>query len=151
MVTRTCCAAAALIAAQPLAAADLFDGNRVQPRSGAFAGATLTIGLDGSRERPSPPRLRLGVSRVQLRGASPARVDRIQTPGVELTLAAGEPRLLIGGEPPASAQKRLGMSRTTTTLLVLGGLALGAFAILELTGGGDNDENEGPCPIAPPC
>ncbi|HEX8263464.1 MAG TPA: hypothetical protein VF547_11375, partial [Allosphingosinicella sp.] len=115
MGTKTwCAAAAALIAAAPLEAAELLDGNRVEQRSGAFAGATLRIGLDGTRERPSTPRLGFGVSRVQLRSSSAARIDRVQTPGLELALAAGRPRLLVGGESAEAARTRLGMSSTTT-------------------------------------
>jgi hypothetical protein len=141
-------ASAALVAAQPLAAAELFDGNRIEQRNGAFVGATLTLRLDGSRDRPAPAQLGFGVSRVQLRSASPARVDRIQTPGLELALADGRPRLLIGGESAETTRQRLGMSSTTTTLLVLGGIAIAAFAVVELTGDDDDDQS---CPIAPPC
>jgi len=142
-----CVAAAALAAAQPVAAAGLYDGHRIDQRSGAFAGATLRVSLDRTRERISPARLGFGVSRIHLRSDSPARTDRIQTPGVELTLAASRPRLLIGGERPDAVQRRLGMSSTATTLLVVGGLAVAAIAIVQLTDGND----DGPCPIQGPC
>jgi hypothetical protein len=143
-----CLASAALVAAQPLAAAELVDGNRIEQRSGAFAGATLTLGLDGSRERPAPARLGFGVSRIQLRSASAARVDRIQTPGLELALAGGKPQLMIAGQSAKAAQTRLGMSSTTTTLLIVGGIAVAVLGIMELTGDDDDDDS---CPIAPPC
>lgn len=149
MVRKGCAAVAvALVAAQPAAAADLYDGHRVEQRSGAFAGATLRVRLDRSRERTSPARLALGISRIQLRSASPARIDRTQMPGVELALARGAPRLLIGGETPEAAQRRLGMSGTATSLLVVAGLAVAVFAIVELSG---DDDDDGPCPIQAPC
>lgn len=143
-------AAAALVAPQPVAAADLLDTSRAEHRVGAFAGATLTLGLDGSRERPAPARLGLGISRIRLSSAWPGRVDRTQSPGLELALAGGGPKLTIAGQEADAAQRRLGMNSTTTTLLILGGLAVAAFAIVELTGDDDGDD-DGPCPIAPPC
>ena len=150
MGTKTwCVAAVALVAAQPLAAAELVEGNRIEQRSGAFAGATFTLRLGGKSERSSPARLGFGVSRVQLRSASVARVDRIQTPGLELALAGGKPRLMIGGESARAAKTRLGMSSTTTTLLVAAGVAVALFGIMELTG--DDDDEDGPCPINAPC
>lgn len=143
-----CAAAAALVAAQPLAAAELVDGNRIEQRSGAFAGATFTLPLGGGSERSSRARLGFGVSRVQLRSASVARVDRIQTPGLELALAGGKPRLMIGGGSARAAQTKLGMSGSTTTLLVVAGIAVAVFGIIQLTG---DDDDDGPCPINTPC
>jgi len=141
-------AAAALVAAQPAAAAELYDGHRVEQRSGAFAGATLRVRLDGGGERSSPARLGFGVSRVLLRSDSPARIDRIQTPGLELTLAGSRPSLLIGGESQEAVRRRLGMNGSTTTLLIVGGVAIAAAAVFILASDGDDD---GPCPIQAPC
>lgn len=145
-----CAAAAALIAAQPVAGAELVDGNRIEQRNGAFAGATFTVRLGGGSEGSSPARLGLGISRVQLRSASAAaRVDRIHTPGLELALAGGKPRLMIGGEGARAAQTRLGMRDSTTTLLVVGGITVAVLGIVLLATGSDPDTK--PCPINSPC
>lgn len=149
MGARTWCAvAAALFAVQPLAAAELYDENRVERRSGAFAGATLTMSLDGGRERRAPARLGVGISRIEYRSASRARIDRSLTPGLELGFHRTGPRLLIGGSSLKETQARLGMSRTTTALLVLGGVAVAVVGIMALSG---DDNDAGPCPIAAPC
>lgn len=144
-----CAAIAAMVTAQPLAAAELYFENRVEQRSGAFAGATLTLSLDGSRQRPARTRLGLGIGRIDYSGAPGARIDRKLTPGAGLTIVGSRPQFLVGGSSLKDAQTRLGLSRTTTTLLVLGGVAIAVFGIMELSGGDDDDD--GPCPIAPPC
>lgn len=140
-------AALAAVAAQPAAAAELFVENRVEQRSGAFAGATLTLGLDGSRHRPARARLGLGIGRIDY-SASRSRVDRSLTPGVGLALDGGRPHLLVGGSSLKEARTRLGLSDTTTTLLVLGGVAVAVVGVMALS---DDDNDAGPCPIAAPC
>lgn len=116
-----CAAMAAMVAAQPLAAAELYSDNRTAQRSGAFAGATLTMSLDGSRQRPARTRVGLGISRIHYSSLSTDRLDRRLSPGVGFALEGGRAQFQIGGSSLQETRARLGMSSTTTTLLVLGG------------------------------
>ena len=141
-------AAAAALAVQPAVAADLETAAAVGERRGSFAGATLRVPLDGGASRAARPRLAIGFSRVYERVDSTGRIERSVTPGLELGLDSGRPMLLVAGRNPATARQRLGIGGTTTTLLVVAGLAVAAFAIAELT---DDEGEDGPCPIQGPC
>ena len=130
--------AAVALATQPASAADYSEG--AHPHfTGGFAGATLKLAMNRSRNKDRVPRLQLGVGISQtLHYAGSAAVVHI--PGIELSFTStAKPLLLVGGQSPSSGRHRLGIT-TGTALLVVGGLAAGALAIGTMSGGGSNDD-----------
>lgn len=109
----------------------------------AFAGATLRLTLDG-RGR-SAPQARLGIGFTQYgRDGSGMLVARgAPRLPLEAGIATGRLQLFVGGEPASRIERRLSANGRTTALFVVGGLAVGALAIVLLASGDDDD---GPCP-----
>lgn len=130
-------AAAASLVVSPAAAADLQEVQQAGFRSSGFAGATLRIGLDRHRPEAARTQLAIGVSRVHERLDAAGRIERTLTPGIELGLARPGPVLLVGGERPREMSQRLGIS-ATHAVLGIAALAVGAFAVIELTGDDDD-------------
>lgn len=134
---------AALVAQPCLAAQDLTASGYVERRSGGFAGAQLKLELGRSARTVPTARLQVGMThRYQGVGMSlPSRSFNVSA--LELGLTGGrQPLLLIGGQDTSSIKRRLGVNGSaTTTLLVVGGLALAGLAVLLIT----SDNNE--CPI----
>ncbi len=140
-----CAAAGALLmlGAQPCLAADDMRGfGNMERRSGAFAGASVRMPL-GSREAAKPSaRLQLGMRHVQQDSAGRLPVRAQQIGLLELGGATGgKPALFVGGQDVAEVEKRRGLVGTTGTLLLLAGVALGAYAAVTLL---DNDTNAKP-------
>ena len=136
MRSLTCFASmlAIALAAQPCAAADdVRDPYGLAQRTGAFAGATLKLGLNESR-RGSEVQLGLGISQTLQRPGSAALV---QIPGLELSFASGKPSFLIAGQSAASIQRRHGLAGAPV-LLAVGGLA-GAALLVGAASGSDRD------------
>lgn len=134
---------ATALAAQPCFGADLFqDGHSLERRMGAYAGASVRIGLGaGEREAPSA-RLKLGMTGHETDRRSGARTQAFDASAVELGLGGGgRPLLWVGGRSTEELERRMGLDGTQTTLLVIGGLALAAGAAL-LLAGEDEDEEE---------
>ena len=131
----------ALISAAPAA------GNPWEPAEqhrAAFAGATVRLPL-GGRSTPVPEaRLGVGFSHYQRDGGG----FMVSRDGPALPVATGfsggRLELFIGGRSLEQLERehRLG-ARSTTFMLVIGGLAAGAAAVLLLT---DGDQEDGPCP-----
>ena len=109
----------------------------------AFAGATLRLTLDG-RGRTAP-QARLGIGFTQYgRDGSGALVARgAPRLPLEAGIATGRLQFYVGGEPASRIERRLAADGTTTALFVVGGLAVGALAIVLLA---SEDDDDGPCP-----
>ena len=123
-------AAAAMIAAQPCAAADDFRERRApETRSGGFAGISLRMPLDEGRSRRPTARLQLTTvtSSRDSAGAVTTRFAR----GVEFGAdRRGRAALSIGGQDVRQAEERLGVGGSTgTTLLIVGGVVLVVFVL----------------------
>ena len=132
-------AAAAALVAQPAAGAELAGERELGHRSSAFAGATLRIALDRHQPQAQRPRFALGVSRVDERVDSAARVARLETPALELTLGQnGQPQLLIGGRTANETRQRLGFAAAPAVLAVAGLAAVGL--VMSSGSGSDDDE-----------
>ncbi len=129
--------AALVLAAQPCAAADFRTAQQHNHAAGAFAGATLKLGLNGQRQKAPAVQLGLGISHTLHRAGSAAAV---QMPALELRLTpAARPHLLVSGQDPAAAGQRLGLS-AGVALLALGGLGAGALLLTSASGGSKDDE-----------
>ncbi|HZF94369.1 MAG TPA: hypothetical protein VEZ20_05790 [Allosphingosinicella sp.] len=117
-------AAAAILAAQPCAAADDFRDRRApETRSGGFAGISLRMPLDEGRSRRPTARLQL-TTMTSSRDAAGAVTFRFAR-GVELGAdRRGRAALSIGGQDVRGAEERLGIGGSTTTLLIVGGVVL---------------------------
>lgn len=123
-------AAAAMLAAQPAAAADDFRERRgAETRTGAFAGFSLRVPMgEGRTERPRA-RLQLTTT-ASVREAGGATTTRY-APGIEL----GSSRrhgvaLSIGGTDVRQVDQRLGLSGSrTTTILIVGGVVLAVLVL----------------------
>ncbi|MDP8993940.1 MAG: hypothetical protein M3N07_02995 [Pseudomonadota bacterium] len=134
--------AALILSASPALAAD---AAQLQPglerHSGAFVGATLRFDFG----RRSAPAARLGIGFAHsYSDPAGAVVARSQASALEIGLSSGRPELFVGGARVRDLERRLGATGSTTTLLVLGGLAVGAAALVMLSD--DEDERDGPCP-----
>lgn len=132
--------AALSLSASPAAGFPM-DGSPFDRQTGAFAGGTLRLDF-GARRSPTA---RLGIGfEHSYRDATGAVARRVQPPGIELGLRGGRPELFVSGHSVRDVERRLGAAGSTGTLLVIGGLAVGAAAVVVLTSG--DDENDGPCP-----
>ncbi|HEY0013575.1 MAG TPA: hypothetical protein VGB79_12085 [Allosphingosinicella sp.] len=123
-------AAAAMLAAQPCAAADDFRERRApETRSGGFAGISLRMPLDEGRSRRPTARLQL-TTMMSSRDPAGAVTTRF-APGVQLGAdRQGRAALSIGGQDVRQAEERLGIGGSTgTTLLVVGGVVLVVFVL----------------------
>lgn len=99
-----------------------------------FAGANIRLPLGG--KDAAKPSARLQITTVHSFGdphsAAPARSYRL--PGLELGLAAKKPALFMMGQDVAKLQEqKLGIDRSTKTLLIVGGLAAVALAVYLIT------------------
>lgn len=98
--------------------------------------------------RRAAPEASLGVG--MLRERRDAAGGYLGTKFSPLTFAVGtrdgRAELFVAGEPLSRAQPRLRVAGESGPLLLLGGIAAGAVAIVLLTGDDDADENGGPCP-----
>lgn len=118
-------AAAAMIAAQPCAAADDFRDTRpAERRPGAFAGLSVNVPLDRATRRRPTARLQLTTTSTVRRADGTTVTYR--APGVELGAdRRGRPTYSIAGQNPAEIRERLGVGGSTgTTLLIVGGVVL---------------------------
>lgn len=128
-------AAAAMLTAQPCAAADDFRERRnVETRSGAFAGLALRVPLDEGRSQRPQARLQFtGVSNV--REAGGATTTRY-APGVELGAGRRGVLVSVAGRDVREMEERLGVGGSTgTALLIVGGVVLIVFVLAALADG----------------
>ncbi len=136
-------AAAALLmfGGQPCLGADDMRGfGNIETRSGAFAGASLKMPLGSLKAALPSARLQLGMRHMQQDSAGrlPSRARQIGL--LEIGGAkGGKPALFVGGQDVAQVEKRHGLVGTTGTLLLLAGVAIGAYAAYELFL--DDDDN----------
>jgi hypothetical protein len=134
-------ALAALFSAAP-AAGNPWEAAE-QHRAG-FAGATLRLSLGGRSATVPEARLGVGFSHYRRDGGG----FMVSRDGPELPVATGfsggRLEFFVGGRSLVQLERehRLG-ARSTTFMLVIGGLAAGAAAVLLLT---DRDQQDGPCP-----
>lgn len=139
------CAAASILAAGPAAAAE-----DVQARTGfeqhraAFAGATLRLELGGRRARAPQARLGIGFNAYRRDSAGFLQSSGVPRLPIEAGLAQGRVKLFVGGESLSGLERRLDAGSSRTTLFAIGGLAVGAAALVLLMDGDDGDD--GPCP-----
>jgi hypothetical protein len=118
-------AVAAVLAAQPCAAADDYRDRRApETRSGGFAGISLRMPLDEGRSRRPTARLQLTTT-TSSRDAAGAVSTRF-APGVQLGAdRSGRAALSIGGQPLRRTEERLRLGGSTgTTLAIVGGVVL---------------------------
>ena len=118
-------AAAAMLAAQPCAAADDFRERRTaETRSGAFAGFRLRVPLDAGR--PHRPQARLQLTTISSLGEAGGATTTLYAPGVELGAGRrGGVALSVAGRDVREMEERLGVGGSTgTALLIVGGVVL---------------------------
>jgi hypothetical protein len=118
-------AAVTVLAAQPVAAADLgkFDGD--QRRGAAFGGLKVSLPLGaGARAKPAA-RLQLTYSQ-QLRDSRTGDVRTFSPPGLEFGASdAGKPMLFVGGQQAAEMKRTLGIrGKMGTTIAVVAGVVV---------------------------
>ena len=148
-VSRTLGLVAALaVATTPAIAADDLRTPITGETRAAFAGATFRLALGGTGRQAPQARLGIGMIRYGRDGAGPL----VSRDGAALPLAAGldggRLSFRAGGAALGPGQNRMGLSRTTTIVLVVGGLvAAGAVTALVLL---DNDTNAVPLNPCPP-
>ena len=137
-------AAAATLASGPAAAAeDVRTHSGLEQHRAAFAGATVRVDLGGRAAKTPQARLGIGFSPYQRDAVGfPVRSGGPTLP-IAAGLASGRVQLFVGRERLSRLERRLGASGSRTTLLVIGGLAVGAAAAVLLL---DGDDNDGPCP-----
>ena len=145
-------AAVALSSAQPALAAGFHDESQTGRRSGAFAGATFQIGLDGRRADEARPRLAFGISRIDERLGMSARVERFTSPGLELTFSGGTRQFLVGGMSLRESRQRLGVGPGVAVLAVAG-VAAAAVAASSFgsTSRADDELNRRQCLLPEGC
>lgn len=138
----TACVAAATLGSGPAAAQDARGG--LEQHRAAFAGATLRLELGGRAAKAPEARLGIGFSDYRRDASGFVAASGGPRLPIEAGLAAGRVQLFIGGERLSRLDRRLGAAGSTKkTLLVVGGIALGAAAAVLLLDG-DGDDN--PCP-----
>jgi hypothetical protein len=123
-------AAAAALVAQPCLAAELYrESGAAQVRTGAFAGVSVRVPLEGSAPRRPTARLQLTSIR-EVRDTNGAR-RTFRGDGVQLGAdRRGRPALTIAGRNPLGERERLGIGGSTgTALLVVGGVVLVVFVL----------------------
>ncbi|HEX8216625.1 MAG TPA: hypothetical protein VF577_04085 [Allosphingosinicella sp.] len=123
-------AAAAMLTAQPcLAAEDFRESRASETRTGAFAGLSFRMPLDGQSSRRPTARLQLTGIR-QVREASGA-TRTFRAEGVQIGAGRdGRLALTIAGQNPLEARERLGVGGSTgTTLLIVGGVVLVVYVL----------------------
>ena len=136
-------AAVAGLAASPAAAAeDLRSATTGEQHRAAFAGATLRFDLGGPSA--AAPQARLGVGLMRYRRDGSGALANQGGPDLPIAtgFVQGRPNLLVGGQPLSRIERRLNVTGSTTTLLLIGGIAAGAIAVALLVHGDD----DGPCP-----
>lgn len=138
------CVAAATLACGPASAQDVQARDGVERHRAAFAGATVRLELGGPRVRRAP-QARLGIGFSDYRRDSAGFISPGGGPRLPLQagLADGRVQWFVGGERASRLDRRLGAGSTKKTLLVIGGIAVGAAAALLLL---DGDGDDGPCP-----
>ncbi len=127
-------AAVAMLAAQPCLAADDFRGLGAGERqSAAFAGMRLRLPMGSANsERPSA-RLQLTTFH-DYRDAAGAMVRSHRSPGMELGLDRfGRTSFQMAGQDMAQAQQRLGVSGSTRTALIIGGVVVVVLLLAAVT------------------
>lgn len=142
---------ATALTAQPCWGAGSFrDAPSLELHAGAYAGASVRIGLGAGDTRMPIARLKLGMTGHAIDSRSGARTQTFDGSALELGLGGGgRPLLWVGGRSTAEVRERMGLDGTQTTLLVVGGLALAAGAALLLAS--EDDEESQVCPaIFPP-
>jgi hypothetical protein len=136
------CAAAALAWA-PAAARDVQARDGVERHRAAFAGAVLRLELGGRRAKAPQARLGIGFSDYRRDPAGFLAISGGPRLPLEAGLAGGRLQWFVGGERASQLDRRLGAGSTKKTLLVVGGIAVGAAAAFLLL---DGDGDDGPCP-----
>ena len=128
----------AVLTTQPcLAAVDHREGVNVEHRSAAFAGLTARLGFGAAKPELPTARLKLGMTHSSTGSSAPSRL--VQSSGLELGFTSTvRPDLFIGGRKVAEMKKQLGIAGVSTTLLVVGGLAIAAAAALLIMDDGPN-------------
>jgi hypothetical protein len=118
-------AAAAMLAAQPVAAADLRSFDSDQRRGAAFGGLKVSLPLGTHRPAKPTARLQLTYSQ-QLRDSRTGDVRAFSPPGLEFGASAkGKPMLFVGGQNAAAVERRLGVRGSTgKTILIVGGVLI---------------------------
>jgi hypothetical protein len=122
-------AAAFLMSGPCLAAQDIGSADPSRAGVAAFAGGSIKLPLGGGAKARPVARLRLGT----MRSAGP-RAEFGQG-GLELGLGAkGAPQIFIGGQSSAEVKRRLGVSGSThTAVVVVFAVALIAVSALVLS------------------
>ena len=125
--------AAAMLAAQPCAAADA-DFQTAERRGAAFGGLKLSLPLGAGRQARPTARLQL-TSTQSFRDARTGEVRSVTPRGLEFGLSEkGRAALYVGGTDTAEMKRKMGIS-TTTTLLIAGGVVLVLLVVAAASSG----------------
>jgi hypothetical protein len=144
-------AAILLSVGQPASAAqEIGHGGRAIVGTGGFAGVNVRLGFRNGAVDPIA-RLRLGISHLSSDGG-PASTLRLQHgSAVELGFSRlGGADLFVGGQKLRDMQSRFGLTPASTSLFIVGGLALGAVAVAAMAGGDSESTPERPRSPCPP-
>ena len=118
-------AAATMLVAQPVAAADLGSVPSDQRRAAAFGGLKVSLPLGNRGPAKATARLQLAYG-GQLRDSRTGSVRAFSPPGLELGASGkGKPMLFVGGQNAAEVERRLGVRGSTgKTILIVGGVLI---------------------------
>lgn len=132
-----------------MAAGDLFQVGNGEHRVAAFAGANLRLSLGGTERAKPSARLQLTTihSYEDRQSASPTRTYRAA--GLELGMAGTKnPGFFMMGQDVSQLKRKLGVNGSSSTLWIIGGIALaGAAAFLLFADDGNNAQPQ-PAPPA---
>lgn len=126
-----------VLTAQPcVAATDRHFSEATPARSSAFAG--LSVRLPLGQAKPAKPVARLQLTTAfSVRDARTGLVRSSKANGLELgALRSGKPALYLNGRSAAEYKTKLGVSGTTKTVLIVGGLLLVGVVVLAAAAGG---------------
>jgi hypothetical protein len=118
--------AAGLLAAQPCIAASDF----VERRPAAFAGLNFKAPIGDAKASRPTARLQLTTS-YDFRDSRNGAVETVKSPGLEFGMGKkGKPTLFLNGQDSAQIRERMNAGGSTTTWVIVGGVAVLALVVL---------------------
>lgn len=124
--------ALSLIAAPATAANETWNGNAADPRPSAFAGVSVRLPL--GQKSAAKPQARLQLTTYSVDSSKPWRTREFSPTGFELGLSrTGKPMLFAGGQNTAEVQRKMGLDRTTT-ILIVAGVAVAVVVLIAAAG-----------------
>ncbi|MEO7277420.1 MAG: hypothetical protein ABIW33_05300 [Sphingomicrobium sp.] len=122
--------ASVTLVAQPLAAADFPLRNTVAADSQPAAFGGLTIKLPFGAHEAAKPEARLQLTTYRPNSAEPWRLRSFNSSGIALGVSKpGKPLFYVGGQEVGQAERKMGLSKGTSLVLV-GGVLLAVVVVV---------------------